>query len=174
MTLGPERYLTLAEVMERQKTHWLRRAEVPIEHYVSLPLPTSRWSEPGFASYGAPALRRRGESTSVSPPDRWMVYAASSGRLVVYALCAAVPYAQELPAEPATVPAPQGGIAQIKEQLAEIEELAERLTPRFFAGQPGDAGQRRQFAALLRSYQPGRLGEWQRALNSDFFDWLDA
>jgi hypothetical protein len=174
MTLGPQRYLTLAEIMERQKTHWLRRAEVPLEHYFSLPLPTGRWSEPGFSCYAAPALRRRGEQTRVSPPDRWMVYAANSGLLVLYAKVTAVPYAQDLPAEPETVPVPQGGIAQLKEELAEIDELVERLAPWFFEGQSGDADQRRQLAALLRSHQPGRLGEWQRALNSDFFGWLHA
>src|SRR5262245_20801084 len=132
MTLGPQRYLTLAEIMERQKTHWLRRAEVPMESYFSLPLPTTRWSEPSFACYAAPALRRRDEPTRVSPPGWYMAYGATSGQVVIFAKYGAAPYAEELPAEPETLPVPQGEIAQVKERLAEIDELAERLAPRFF------------------------------------------
>lgn len=174
MTLGPQQRLALAEVMERQKTHWLRRAEVPIEHYVSIPLPTTRWAEAGFACYAAPALRRRGERTRVSPPDRWWVVAASGGHLLVYALCAAVPYAEELPAEPEIMPAPRGGIAELKDQLAEIGELAEKLAPRFFAGQPGDADRRQRLTALLQSQLPGRMWQWQAALTPDFLEWLGS
>jgi hypothetical protein len=174
MTLGTQRHLTLAEVMERQKTHWLRQAEVPLEHYVSILLPTTRWSEAGFACYAAPALRRRGEPTRVSPPDRYWAVAANGGRLLVYALCAAVPYADDLPAEPQVVPVPQGSIAELKEQLAEIGELAGFLAPRFFAGQPGDHERRRELVALLQAHLPGRLWDWQQALTSDFLRWLTA
>jgi hypothetical protein len=174
MTLGPERHLTLAEVMERQKTHWLRQAEVPIEHYVSIPLPTTRWAGAGYACYAAPALRRRGEPTSVSPPTHWWVVAANGGHLVVYALYAAVPYAQDLPAGPEIMRAPAGSIAEIKDQIAEIGELAEKLVPQFFAGQPGDADRRLRLAALLQSHMPGRVGEWQRALTPEFWAFLEA
>ncbi len=174
MTLGPQRYLTMAEVMERQKTHWLRRAEVPIEHYVSIPLPTTRWAEPGFACFAAPALRRRGERTRISPPVQWWVVAANGGHLIVYARFAAVPYAQELPTEPEIMPTPQGSIAELKDQLAEIGELAGKLATRFFAGQPGETDQRRRLAALLQSHLPGRVGEWQAGLTPEFLDWVNA
>ena len=174
MTLGPERHLTLAEVMERQKTHWLRRAEVPLEHHVSILLPTKRWSEAGFACYAGPALRRPGEPTRVSRPDRYWAVAANGGRLLVYALCAAAPYAEDLPAEPQVVPAPQGSIAELKEQLAEIGELAGLLAPRFFDGQPGDQERRRELMALLQAQLPGRLWDWQQGLTGDFLGWLTA
>ena len=59
---------------------------VPIEHAVSLPMPTMRWSSPVFAVFAGPALRRPGRPLELHPPDRWWAVDAESGDLVAYAL----------------------------------------------------------------------------------------
>ena len=54
-------YINYGEIRQRQRTHVLRQTEVPVDHAVSLPLPTLRWGRPAYACFASPAIRRPGQ-----------------------------------------------------------------------------------------------------------------
>src|SRR5262245_1516343 len=96
-------WLNYTTIMKRQKTPALRQTEIPVEHYVSLPLPTKRWAEPGYAFFASPARRVAGQPMIQDAPDRWGVLAAHGGRLMVYALCEAISFVEGKPFASITV-----------------------------------------------------------------------
>ena len=50
--------LSYQEFRKRQATHMLRQTEIPVEHAISLPLPTLRWNRPAYIAFASPAIRR--------------------------------------------------------------------------------------------------------------------
>ena len=51
--------LTYDQARARLEAHPIRIEEVPLEHFVSLPLPTKRWRTPAWACFAPPPLQRR-------------------------------------------------------------------------------------------------------------------
>src|SRR5215470_12331995 len=86
--------LSFSQIRERQKTHPLRQSEVPVEHAVSLPLPTKRWGEPAYAFFASPAFRIPGKPVEQGPPDRWWAVKAHGGAIMIYALWSVVRYTE--------------------------------------------------------------------------------
>lgn len=167
-------FLPYSEVRKRQRTHVLRQTEVPIDHAVSLPLPTLRWGRPAYACFAGPALRRPGAPAEQAPPDRWWAVDAANGHLVAYALWSAVPFADGVQWSRVVLPAPVGGIAALQSLVETIELLIESLAPAFFDRQPGDAQARQALAEALRVFVPEPLRPQVQALTPDFFAWLQA
>ena len=165
--------MSYLELRERQKSHILIRSEVPVEHAVSLPLPTIRWGEPSYAYFAASALRRPEELMRQSAPDRWWVLAAHGGRLMIYALTKSIPFPSNAAFEPVTLPRVTISREELRQSLKTMEAMLENLTPRFFAGESGDAIERRNLGAMLEELLPKPLQPQYRALVPDFFDWLE-
>ncbi len=173
--LAVEKHLIgYTELRERQKSHVLIRSEVPTEHAISLPLPTLSWGEPAFAFFAAPALRRPDEPMQQGAPDRWWVMGAHGGRLLVYALCKAVPFPSGGRFEGVTLPRLTIARDELRQSLKAVETSLDTLAPHFFAHEPGDELQRKQLGAMLAELLPKPLQPQYRALVPDFFSWLES
>jgi len=149
-------------------------AGVPIEHFKSIPLPTTRWSTPGFVSFAAPCTRRPGQPLQLAPPDRWWVMGARSRSLVAYNLVSAVPFTGETIDERVTLPVPDRSMQAILEDFAVLDELVDQILPAFFADQNADATIRQDVLHSLGALIPDEVIGWYRLLAPDFFHWLEA
>jgi hypothetical protein len=155
--------------------HPLSIAEIPVEHEISLPVPTRRFGEPGYAWFAAPARRRPGQPLVLGAPDRWWVLGAARRGLLAYARTAAVPFAAEpLIPQRAELPPVTRGLEAITEDLRLLESLGERAAPAFFAGEPGDPALRADLLAVLTAHVTPLVIGWYQALAPDFFGWLQS
>jgi hypothetical protein len=155
--------------------HPLSIAEIPVGHEISLPAPTLRFGEPGYAWFAAPARRRPGQPLVLSAPDRWWALGAARRGLLAYARTAVVPFTSE-PLAPQRVELPPvtRGLEAIAEDLRLLESLGDRAVPGFFAGEPGDPALRADLLAVLTAHVTPLTTDWYRALAPDFFGWLDS
>jgi hypothetical protein len=169
-------WLSYAQARERQRSQALRQSDVPIEHAVSLPLPTRRWGDGGYAQFAAPCSRAPDRPTVQSPPDRWWVFDAKSGHLIVYALTSAIAFPADSASQFTSVELlpMKESIAAMRDSLAVLDTVMEHIVRDFFHGHPGDPEARRHVAALLSAVVPTALIPRYRALVPDFFVWLDA
>ena len=174
MSAAKEKLLSFSEARERQRSHPLRTYEIPVEHAVSLPLPTRRWGTPAYASFASPALRRPGQPVEQGAPDRWWAVGAHGGRLIIYALWKAAQYADGVNWTTVALPQVTATIAELKEALSRIEELMDALVQAFFAGEGGDVQGRKALSDALEAYLPEPIKLQYRALAPDFFAWLEA
>jgi hypothetical protein len=173
MPMIEKQLMSYSEIRERQKTHMLIRSEVPIEHAISLPLPTMAWGEPAFAYFAAPAVRRPETPMQQGAPDRWWVVAAHGGRLMVYALCKSIHFTADAKFETVTLPRITITRDELRQSMKTVEGLIGSLAPRFFAYEPGDAMERKNLADMLNELLPKPLQPQYRALVPDFFAWLE-
>jgi hypothetical protein len=153
--------------------HPLRTGEIPVEHEMSLPLPTRRWGLPGFAVFAGAAVRRPRQPLRLSAPDRWLLVDAARARLIAYNLTSAVPFATA-PLEGPVEVAPSGRtLAEVREDQKALGELIGDLAPVFLAGSAA-AGDARRTALLhtLDAVLPAATRPWYEALTPDFFAWL--
>jgi hypothetical protein len=165
--------MSYSELRERQKSNVLMRSEVPIEHAVSLPLPTLKWGEPAYAFFAAPALRTPDAPMQQAAPDRWWVLTAHGGRLMIYALAKSIPFPADEVFESVTLPRLSMSRDELRQSLKTMEELLDGLTPQFFAQQAGDEVMRKNLSAMLSEMLPQPLQPQYRALAPDFFAWLE-
>ncbi len=169
-----ENILTYSEVLARQRAGFLRASEIPVEAVVSLPIPTLRAGEPGFAFFAVPTSNVLLQPVEQGPPDRWWTVSARNGHLLVYALCRVVPFAPAGDLKGITVPADHRTLAEIRQDASGIEGQMNALAPLFFAGEAGDAEARKALMQLLASHLKEPVLLYYRALAADFFTWLDA
>jgi hypothetical protein len=156
--------------------HPVRRAEVPVEHSISLPMPTARWAVPGYAGFACPALRAPWKPLRLRRPDRWWLLGASHGELLAYGRTSVLPFGDVTAGtapESVTLPAATRPVAAVLEDLRVLDETMELAVGPFFAGEPGDAALRADLAAII-GVQAGapEVLAWYRALAPDFFRWL--
>jgi hypothetical protein len=161
-----------AQARKAFSDHPVRRAEVPVEHMTSLPMPTARWGAPGYAGFACPARRRPGEPLTVRPPDRWWLLGARHGELIAYARTSAVPFGVPPSAERVTLPPVTRPVAAVLEDLRVLDETMERAAGPFFDGEPGDPVFRADLRELVRAQVPAEILGWYQALAPDFFSWL--
>jgi hypothetical protein len=168
-----EYLLGYAQARKAFSEHVVRRAEVPVEHMISLPMPTTRWGGvSGYAGFACPARRRPGEPLTLSAPDRWWALGARRGELLAYARTAALPFGTLPPAERVTLPPVTRPVAAILEDLRVLDEAMERAIGPFFDGEPGDATLRGDLREIVRAQVPAEIRPWYQALTPDFFTWL--
>jgi hypothetical protein len=168
-----KRLMSYGELRERQKSHVLIRSEVPLEHAVSLPLPSLAWGEPAYGFFASPALRRPNEPMQQGAPDRWWMLAAYGGRVLVYALCKSLPFPGGAQFETVTLPRVALSRDELRQSLKAVEGALDGLVPRFFAQEPGDAQERKHLGAMLTELLPKPLHPQYRAMVPDFFSWLE-
>jgi hypothetical protein len=152
--------------------HPVRVAEVALEHFVSCPLPTRRWSIPAYAVYTCPAARIPGEPLELDPPDSWLAIGAEDGTLLAYALVSVVPFADGLSEEPVTVQPVGRSLAAVREDRRRLGELMTEAAPAFFAGEGGDPAVRSDLAEMLSQVLPAAALPWDEGLAPDFFEWV--
>lgn len=153
--------------------HPIRMAEVPVEHFISQPLPTLRWSRPAYAGFAGPATRIPGQPLELGTPDRWWVIGAEHGRLLAYALVSVIPFADSIPEGPVTVRPAGRSLSAVREDRRLLGELMADAVTAFFAGESGDSTARGDLAEVLGQVLPPETMPWYRGLTPDFFDWLE-
>lgn len=172
---APDRpFLAYADVLRRGALWSQRESEIPVDHGVSLGLPTCRWSNPGYAFFASPALRRPGLPVEQEPPDRWWVLEARTGRLIIYALSTAVSFSSGAAWGSVTLPATSRSLQDAIAEQARVGEFFDRLAPAFFQGRTADPSWRQGLSAALSHLIPEPLRAQYEALAPDFFAWLKA
>lgn len=166
------RWLSYTEFLQKERDLPVRQYEIPLEHAISLPMPTKRWGVPGYAAFSSPALRRPGQLVEQGPPHRWWVVDARTGRLIIYALWKAIQYAQGVNWTTVRLPSVNCTMDEWRQRLSNIKELMDKLVSPFFVGTPGDANTRRELADALKVYLPDPILPQYQVLTPDFFAWL--
>lgn len=155
-----------------QQNHLLRQSEIPVEHYVSLPLPTRKWLEPAYISFASPVLKNTENPVLQEVPDRWWVIAANGEKIIIYALCSILHFAPNNDFEISQSEPIMTSIAELQMSLSNIKELATHLADTFFEGGNGDKEMRQALLESMKEYLPGFLWQQHLAAAPDFFDWL--
>ncbi|BCM94389.1 hypothetical protein IAD21_06296 [Abditibacteriota bacterium] len=169
-----KKILSYSDIRNVQRTHPLQKSLVPVEHAVSLPIPTKRAGHLAYAFFAAPAARQPGKPMRQGAPDRWwLLDAHGSASVIIYALCAVQPFATETWGA-VTLPPVAGSLADLKAALANLESQMNALTPVFFAGDAGDASAKQELSAALMAVLSEPLQPQYRALAPDFFAWLES
>lgn len=158
----------------RQLRQRIRSAEVPIEHAVSLPIPTLRWGLPGFGYFASPAVRNPDGPTQLAAPDRWWGIDARRGRLVFYALTSAMPLTPHI--DPDSFASSTGGLTidDLRQLHRELEQSIDGVLDSFFEGRCADQASRRRVVDLLQAVVGNPQMGAYRALAPDFWAWLEA
>ena len=147
---------------------------MPVEYAISLPLPTLRAGQPGYAFFASPAVRRPGAPMQQGAPDRWWVSDARNGQTLLFAHCKAQPFAPDTSFNTETLPVPTLGLAEMLATMARLTQQVTAIAPHFFTGDPGDPTSRAQTRDALLAVIPAPLLPQYRALVPDFMKWLDA
>jgi hypothetical protein len=171
-----ENLMTYAQARKEFGEHAVRRAEVPVEYTISLPMPTKRWTEPGYAGFACPAIRRPHQPLQLRRPDRWWLLGARHGELLVYGRTSALPFSVAVADsdESVVLPPSTRSVGTVLEDLRVLDETMEQATGPFFAGEPADATLCADLREIIRAQvQAQELLDWYWALTPDFFSWLD-
>ncbi len=177
MNLTVTHKLDYATLRKHQGSSAFRMAEIPIEHSISLGLPTLRWGRPAYAFFAGPALKRRGQPVQQGVPDRWWAVDPRSEHLLAYALVVALPFAEGDASSTwatVTLPQPDATVEHLRERLATIDAMMDTLAPRFFEREPVSRSARAALAEILIAHIPAPLLAPYRALTPDFWAWLEA
>jgi hypothetical protein len=153
--------------------HLLRTAEVPVEDFVSDPLPTLRWSRPAYAGFACPAAGIPPQPLKLGAPVRWWAIGADDGRLLVYALVSVISFSDSPLEGPVTVRPAGRSFSAAKEDHRLLGQLMTAAVPAFFGGESGDGNLRGDLAGVIGQVLPPELMPWYEALAPDFFDWLE-
>jgi hypothetical protein len=177
-TLRPK-WRSFADAHSWLASHFIGMAELPVESWVSEPVPTRRLGSAAWIWFSAPWLMRPGRS-EIGVPDRWWAIDARTGQLAAYAREAAVPMLREhidsavvndglvaLTPNCATIDDQQGALARF---AVAIERVAET----FFEDRSAPISNRNQAAEALRAVTPREIMPFYHAATPDFFAWLSA
>lgn len=151
----------------------LRQSELPIGHYLSLLVPTTRWGEPGFAFFASPCIRRLDGPSEQAAPDRWGVLAVRD-QLILYARVVALPLPGKVSSGVRVLRSTDATVQEVQTNLARLEEIMEMAAPVFFARQPITEETRRVLQVAFSQVVPEPLLSDYRALSPEFFDWLGS
>jgi hypothetical protein len=164
------KFLSLSAVLQRQND--LRKFVVPVEQSSSLPLPTFRCHGPGFASFASAAIGSPGQPMEQDVPNRWWVFDAKNGKLLLFAITQAMPFSDDKSWKPIAIESRFATVSEMQKAQQEIEGLVDELAPLFFAHQQAAAEKRAALLEALHRYVPPELMPQYQALVPDFFKWL--
>lgn len=150
--------------------HPLRLSEVPVEHAVSLPLPTLTRAVPAYMQFASPARRTPGQPTVQEGPDRWWLFSPNGGRLLLYALSSVAPVAPGVAFEACETSAQVAGVDELREAVKHFLQAMDAAVPQFFAGTP--SGDMTGIADMFDMIVPAILVPQYRAYAPDFLDWI--
>ena len=176
--LAQLRWKTYEQAQQWFSRHSLRLSELPIESWISNPMPTRRWGRASWAWFRAPSVLRPGNS-QVGAPDRWWSMDAKTGQLQVYAKEDAIAALRQEGGSPA----PQGlfaltprahTLAEQQGALARLAAAIDKVSEPFFENRWAPVGNRAEAAQALEAATPREMAPFYHALAPDFFAWLKA
>ncbi|MFE4695699.1 hypothetical protein ACWCPD_26380 [Streptomyces sp. NPDC001935] len=169
---APDRSTPYDQVRKEFTTHRLIRDEVPVGHFVSLPLPTLRWTRAGYAAFAAPSRREPGRPQVLGAPDRWWVIDADRHTLLAYNLTTAEGFTDAALTGPLTLASVGRPLASVREELRMFDEVMAQAAPRFLRGEAPSGDEREELGELLPLVLRTELLPWYTKLAPDFFGWL--
>jgi hypothetical protein len=161
------------QIRKNFRENSVRHTEVPVEHSISLPLPTLRWSVPSFTGFAGPAVRAPGRPLRLAPPDRWWALDRSGRRLIGYALTSVVPFAEASITGDVSVDQADRTIAELQEDLRLLDELMDQAIGPFFASASAATTVGSDLREALISAATTAVVPWYRQLAPDFFAWVE-
>jgi hypothetical protein len=163
--------LSYLDAVARSRTGATRQVEVPIGHAVSLPMPTRCFGIPAYAAFASPAVREPEKPVLQGPPDRWWLLDAHTGAVALFALWSIYRFA-ETPFATVTLPHPVGTVAELRQELTDIQTQMDALAPRFLRSENGEPDARHLLYQALKGRIPQVLWSQYEALAPDFLGWL--
>ena len=164
----PTKTIPLSDAATRLLRHPIVAAEIPVEAFQSLLLPTRRLGFPAYAFFAAPARRVPGQPLEVGTPRRWGALLAESGSLALFALTSAVPLG-DVSMENAVLPLDARTLAEAKAAKERLTGLLDGAADLFFENGTVPAGLSAAFAEVV----PDALRPHYRALAPDFMAALE-
>jgi hypothetical protein len=167
-------FISFDDILSQKRTRFVLENLIPVGAYISLPLPTNRWRVQSYAMFAAPALRRPGQPTVQTAPDRWLLFDARHGHLLAYNLMTVNPYAA-VSFETVIVPQHGASVDSLRQSLSDLGALMnEAVIPSFFGADNAISFARKDAVRrLLVTVVPEPLFPLYRALTPDFFEWLE-
>jgi hypothetical protein len=167
--------LSYADARVALGRHPLRSRDVPVEHELSLPVPSTRWGGPAYAVFAGAATRRPGTPKQLAVPDRWWAVDARSGALIAYSATAAVPFTDADLGGPTSVASSGQPVRTVLNKQELLGELMDQVVPGFLdPALPLAAHLIGDLRNLWRELTPEGAAGWYRALAPDFFGWLES
>lgn len=129
--------MSYIELLKKQAKHPVRLAEVPLEHALSLPLPTKRCGTPGYAFFASPTVRAD----------------ARSEHLPLDAPCEAMPFSQGETWKPESRTPRNRSLAPVEKEQAELVTMLTAQAPSSLPANPA-----------LEQDVMGFLNDWSTSL----------
>lgn len=168
-----ESLLAYSDVVAGSRKVTSRQGEVPIGHAVSLPMPTRRFGFPAYAAFASPAVREPEQAVVQGPPDRWWLLDARTGGVALFALCSVFRFVESAFGK-VVLPHPLGTVAELRQQLNEIQNQMDKLAPCFLRGEDGEPEARHRLHQALKNRIPDVLWLQYESLAPDFLAWLSS
>ena len=162
------------EIREAIERHPVRTAEVPLEHEVSLPVPTMRWGSLAYVVFAMPAHRQSAAPKRLGAPDRWWSIDARSRRLQSYNTVDAIPLTDTAQSELIEIASPVRSLAAHLEDLKALGDLIDAVLLLFAKDEAAADNQDvADLSEVWRAVIPREMDEWYAAAAPDFFRWLN-
>jgi hypothetical protein len=167
-------FLPYKEILNLEDASFFSSLGIPLEHTISIPLPTKRWDGPGYAFFASSTFRSPGQPKEQAAPDRWWVVDAQNPYLKIYVKWDTLPFAQGVQWESVQILPGRYSKSEIQERRETVKDLMDAVVPDFFGDNPGNPSARKILLEALIVIIPEQLLEQYRYLVPDFFQWLDA
>jgi len=164
--------LSFSAIQRAWERHPLRIAVVPLERWISLPMPTMHYGRPAYVFFSASNPSPLAERKRIGPPDRWWVLAADHAEPMLFALCSVLPLGGR-----EWSPTPLGEdsertLEQIEVGYAQLQRAMDVVSVAFLSGGEASESSKCEVLTQLRSQLPESILEQHRAAAPDFFRWL--
>jgi hypothetical protein len=152
------------------KSHYLRKFEIPLGDFVSLPTPTFLDGRPAFAFYCCP-MRREPRAPAVAGGITRTWIAAEGGRLLAFNWFTATT-APAVRVGSVTIASADDTVDSVLVRLEAFGPIMDQAAARFFDRKPARHG-----PALLQEFERttgSAFAPYYRSVAPDFFAWLEA
>ena len=164
--------LPYQQIYKQMQTHPIRQTEIPIEHSITLPLPTNRWKVPAYAFFASPVIRTPSVEPEQAPPDMWWITDAYTGRLLLYSKWSIMPFIDNVEWQSQKLPTVTKDVSIMQKQIEELIILMNTTISGFFGHKDVRDSTRSATLELLLDYIPEPITEQYNSLVPDFFEWL--
>jgi len=168
-------FLNYEQILDKFRRGAVKQETIPVEHEISLVLPTHRFGTPAYAGFASAALRRPGLPVTQGAPDRWFGLDAKNGTCLLFARTSIHSFAPSyLVFDTVEVTRTGMSFEEGRAARSELTEALNTLSPQFLSFEAGDPLERHKALEMLQKLVSRELWPRYNALVGDFFEWLGA